>query len=92
MASVRVYTTRICAYCLAAKRLLGARGIAYEEVDVTGNAEARAWLVSVTGHKTVPQIFIDARAIGGYRELCALDGSGELTAMLTGAASTATPS
>ena len=61
MASVRVYTTRICAYCFAAKRLLGARGIAYDEVDVTGDAEARTRLVSTTGRKIVPQIFIGPR-------------------------------
>jgi glutaredoxin 3 len=82
MAVVRVYTTRVCAYCVAAKRLLSARGVAYEEVDVTGDAEARAWLVSVTGRKTVPQIFIDARPIGGYRELVALTRSGQLSALL----------
>jgi glutaredoxin 3 len=80
MAPVRVYTTRICAYCIAAKHLLGARGIAYEEVDVTGDAEARAWLAKVTDRKTVPQIFIGSHPIGGYKELVALDRSGQLIA------------
>ncbi len=63
---------------MAAKRLLGARGVAYEEVDVTGNASARAWLLETTRRRTVPQIFVGDRPIGGYRELAALDRSGEL--------------
>ena len=82
MAEVRVYTTRFCAYCVAAKRLLRARGIPYEEVDVTSDATMRAWLVEKTGRKTVPQIFVDAEPIGGYKELAALASSGRLTAML----------
>ena len=80
--AVTIYTTRVCAYCLAAKRLLGARGIAYEEIDVTGDAAKRAWLVRETGRRTVPQIFLRERPLGGYKELRALDQSGELAAML----------
>jgi glutaredoxin 3 len=82
MPEVRVYTTRFCAYCVAAKRLLGARHIAYDEIDVTRDDASRAWLVEKTGRKTVPQIFVGARAIGGYQELVALDRSGRLAAML----------
>jgi glutaredoxin 3 len=82
MPEVRVYTTRFCAYCVAAKRLLRAQGIPYEEVDVTGDATMRAWLVETTGRKTVPQIFVAAESIGGYQELVALVRSGRLTAML----------
>jgi glutaredoxin 3 len=78
MADVRVYTTRLCGYCVMAKRLLRARGIAYEEIDVTGDAAARDWLVERTGRKTVPQIFIEGKPIGGYVELVALDRSGQL--------------
>ena len=83
MSDVTIYTTRICAYCFAAKRLLGKRNIAYEEIDVSGDSGKRAWLVEVTGgRKTVPQIFIRGRSIGGYDELSALDRSGELASML----------
>jgi glutaredoxin 3 len=82
MAEVRVYTTRFCAYCGAAKRLLRARAVAYEEVDVSGDAAMRARLVELTGRKTVPQIFVDGRPIGGYEELVALDRSGHLIATL----------
>lgn len=78
MDDVRIYTTTYCGYCVAAKRLLSNRGIPYEEIDVTGDHDARTWLVQVTGRRTVPQIFIGERAIGGYTELKALDTQGRL--------------
>jgi glutaredoxin 3 len=79
---VRIYTTRTCAYCVAAKRLLGARGVAFEEIDVTGDDAQRAWLVKTTGMRTVPQIFIRDKSIGGYHALASLDRSSHLGAML----------
>jgi glutaredoxin 3 len=83
MSDVTIYTTRICPYCIAAKRLLGARRIPYEEIDVTGDQAKRGWLVEITGgRKTVPQIFIRGQSIGGYDELAALDRSGQLASML----------
>jgi glutaredoxin 3 len=86
MSDVTIYTTRICAYCFAAKRLLSARKIAYEEIDVSGDQDKRQWLVQVTGgRKTVPQIFIRGQSIGGYEELKALDQSGQLAPMLQAA-------
>ncbi|HEY8078002.1 MAG TPA: glutaredoxin 3 [Labilithrix sp.] len=75
---VRIYSTLICPYCIRAKALLNAKGIPYENVDVTGNPAMRAWLVQQTGRRTVPQIFIGEEAIGGFDELRALDRSGEL--------------
>jgi glutaredoxin 3 len=84
MSDVTIYTTLVCPYCMAAKRLLGARQIPYEEIDVTGDTAKRAWLVEVTGgRKTVPQIFIRGQSIGGYDELAALDNSGELALKVT---------
>ena len=71
-AEVVIYTTRICGYCVAAKRLLEREGFSYEEVDVSGDSEKRAWLVEVTGRRTVPQVFITGDPIGGYTELRAL--------------------
>jgi glutaredoxin 3 len=82
MAEVKIYTTRVCSYCVAAKRLLAARGVAYEEIDVTGDDAQRAWLVQTTGRRTVPQIFIGGEAVGGYDDLALLDRSGRLKAML----------
>jgi glutaredoxin 3 len=75
---VRVYSTLICPHCVRAKALLRQRGIAYENVDVTGDAAARAWLASRTGRRTVPQVFIGDEPIGGFQELRALAESGEL--------------
>jgi len=85
MASVKIYTRRWCGYCTAALRLLSSKGIAFEEIDTTGNHELRRWLKDVTGRSTVPQIFIDSRAIGGYDDLRALERTGELDRLLTGA-------
>jgi glutaredoxin 3 len=61
-----------------AKRLLEARRIAYDEIDVGGDAALRADLVRRTGRRTVPQIFIDGDPIGGFDELAALDASTRL--------------
>ena len=63
---------------MRAKQLLAERGIPYEEIDVEDDDELRVDLVRRTGRRTVPQIFIDGRAIGGYEELAALDTSGGL--------------
>ena len=82
MTDVKIYTTRTCPYCIAAKRLMGKRQIPYEEIDVSGDPDKRAWLVEVTGRRTVPQIFIGGKSIGGYDELAALDGAGKLAPML----------
>jgi glutaredoxin 3 len=81
-AAVTIYTTRVCPYCFAAKRLLQARGIAYDEIDVTADPAKRAWLVEATGRRTVPQVFIGTEAIGGYDDLSALDASGALRTKL----------
>lgn len=82
MPRVEVYTTAMCPYCVRAKRLLAARGIAYEEIDVGADAELRAEVVERSGgRRTVPQIFIDGEAIGGYDELAALDAAGKLAGL-----------
>ncbi len=78
MARIEVYTTPVCPYCVRAKRLLQARGIAYEEFDVADDPELRADIIERSGRRTVPQIFIDGDPIGGFEELALLDASGEL--------------
>jgi glutaredoxin 3 len=82
MATVRIYTRRGCGYCDAAIELLHDKGIAFDEIDATGDATLRRWLAGVTGRTTVPQIFIDGTPIGGYTDLAALDRRGELDRML----------
>ena len=81
-----MYTTLICPYCIRAKMLLKAKKVTWEEIDVSGDHEARAWLVKTTGRRTVPQIFINDESIGGFEELRALDRAGELDKKLSVAA------
>jgi glutaredoxin 3 len=83
IANVKVYTTLVCPYCIRAKALLKKRDVPYEEIDVSRDAEKREWLVVASGgRRTVPQIFIDDKPIGGSDELHALDRSGELEKLL----------
>jgi glutaredoxin 3 len=81
-ADVVIYRTRICPYCIAAKRLLKKKGAAFREIDVSGDQERRKWLLEATRHRTVPQIFINDRAIGGFKELALLEWRGELDGLL----------
>jgi glutaredoxin 3 len=82
IAEVKVYTTQTCPYCYRAKALLKKRDVPYEEIDVSRDEEKRRWLVEASGMRTVPQIFIDGKSIGGSDELHALDKSGELDKLL----------
>ena len=67
---VVIYTTNYCPYCLAAKDLLRAKGVAFTEKDMTGDDAAREKLVAISGGRTtVPQIFVDGKAMGGYDDL-----------------------
>lgn len=84
MSPVQIYTTRLCAYCVAAKRHLERRGVPYEEIDVSHDEAQREWLVEATGRRTVPQIFIGGRPIGGYTDMLELERSGALDALLSG--------
>jgi len=81
-AEVKIYTRKWCGYCTAAERLLRQKGIAFEQIDCTGDQEKRRWLVEVTGRTTVPQIFVNGQPIGGYDDLRALDHRGELDRLL----------
>ena len=78
MTRVKIYTTSSCPFCIRAKRLLEARGIPFEEIDVGNDDALREEIIQRTGRRTVPQIFIDERSIGGFEELAALDAAGEL--------------
>ena len=78
MATVQMYTTRWCGYCVRAKTLLESRGIEFNEIVLDDDPEFRRRLIDLTGSWTVPQIVIDGRPIGGYTELWQLDRAGEL--------------
>jgi glutaredoxin 3 len=83
MASVEIYTRKYCSYCHFAKELLSRKGVAFHEIDVTGDADIRRQMTERThGRSTLPQIFIGAKHIGGCDELYALDDAGELDPLL----------
>lgn len=82
MACVVIYTTTYCPYCRLAKSLLKNKQIPFTEVNVERNDKKRAWLVNATGQKTVPQIFINDKPVGGYVELKDLESTGELDKLL----------
>jgi glutaredoxin 3 len=80
---VIVYSQPFCGYCTAAKRLLQQKGVDVTEIDVMLEAGRRTEMIERSGgRRTVPQIFIDGRHIGGYDDLSALDRSGELDRLL----------
>ena len=82
MAQVIIYTTNWCPYCNAAKALLRSKSVKFEEIDVTDDPEKRSEMESLSRRRTVPQIFIDGRAIGGYDDARMLDVVGELDKLL----------
>ena len=83
MAEIEIYTTPFCPYCARAKRLLDQKGVAFVEIDLWQFPERRAEMVErAGGRRTVPQLFVDGRAIGGSDELAELERSGELDVML----------
>jgi len=83
MADVVIYTGMLCGYCTAAKRLLSSKGVAFEEINITLNADGRARMLEQSnGARTVPQIFIGGVHVGGCNELYALEDKGELDSLL----------
>ena len=85
-----IYSTPFCGYCAAAKSLLQAKGVAYEEIDLYDEPTRRAEMIERSGRRTVPQIFIGTEHVGGFDDLQALEANGELDGKL--AALTATDS
>ena len=83
MAKVEIYTSMLCSYCHAAKRLLKQKGVAFTEYDVGCDVEKRAKMTELAGGRTsVPQIFINGAHVGGCDELYALERDGKLAGML----------
>jgi len=85
MKPVEIYTTPTCPYCLAAKRLLTKKGVAFTEIDVSRDPDLRqAMMARAGGRRTVPQIFIGGTHVGGSDDIHALDAEGKLDPMLAG--------
>jgi len=81
-AEVVIYRTTTCAYCHHVHRLLESKGVVFTEVDVAGDEGKRRLLLDVTKRRTVPQVFINGKPVGGFDELSRLNRSGELDRLL----------
>ena len=75
---IEIYTTKTCAYCVRAKSLLKNIGLGFTEIDISTDADKAIEIAERSGQRTVPQIFIDGRSIGGFTELAELNAAGEL--------------
>lgn len=83
MAAIRMYCTAVCPYCVAAERLLKSKGVAdIEKIRVDLQPERRAEMMERTGRRTVPQIYIGEKHVGGFDDLSALDAAGGLDPLL----------
>lgn len=85
MQPVEIYSSPLCGFCHAAKRLLNAKGVDFSEVDVLAEPQRRSEMMDrANGRHTVPQIFIGDTHVGGYDDLAALERQGKLDPLLAG--------
>lgn len=86
MKPVEIYTSPLCGFCHAAKRLLDQKGVAYDEIDVLQNPDRKPEMIQrANGGRTVPQIFVGETHVGGCDDLFALERSGKLDPLLDAA-------
>lgn len=85
MPVITMYSTRICPYCQMAERLLKAKGVTdIDKILVDLNPARREEMIEKTGRRTVPQVYIGGKHIGGFDDLSALDKTGDLDRLLSG--------
>lgn len=82
MQKIVIYTTTECPYCVNAKQLLTQKGLAYTEVNIETDTMKRDEMIKLSGRRSVPQIFINDKPIGGFDALSALNASGKLDDLL----------
>jgi glutaredoxin 3 len=83
MPPIKMYCTAVCPYCQMAERLLNKKGVTQiEKIRVDLDPAAREHMMQITGRRTVPQIFIGERHVGGFDDLSALDAAGGLEPLL----------
>ena len=83
MKQVEIYTSPLCGFCSAAKRLLSQKGVTFSEIDVWANPDRKPEMIQrANGGRTVPQIFVGTTHVGGCDELFALERAGKLDALL----------
>jgi glutaredoxin 3 len=81
-ASVVMYSTRFCPYCVRARSLLDSKGVRYSDIGVDGQPELRRQMIERSGRYTVPQIWIGDNHVGGYDDLALLERQGRLDGLL----------
>ncbi len=92
MADVTVYTTKLCGFCFALKRLLESLGVAYTEVPVDGRPDLRQRLAAENdGWRTVPMVFVGDRFLGGFSDVSRLHAEGRLVPLLEEAGAARSP-
>lgn len=82
-AQVIIYTTGYCPYCTRAKSLLSKKAVQFKEIDVSARPDLRSWISERTGQRTVPQVFVNGEALGGFTDIAALDQRGLLDSKLS---------
>ena len=81
-AEVKMYSTRFCPYCIRARMLLDSKGVAYTDIGVDADPQLRREMMSLSGRRTVPQIWIDDLHVGGFDDLASLERQGRLDDLL----------
>jgi len=84
MKKVEIYTRSWCGYCRMAKAMLNQEAISYEEIEISDQAELEQEMIKRSGRTSVPQIFIDDNAIGGFTDLVALSEKVDLRELVDG--------
>lgn len=83
MTKIEIYTSPLCGFCHAAKRLLSSKGVEFDETDILRNPDAKVTMIQrANGGRTVPQIFIDDLHVGGCDDLFDLERAGKLDPLL----------
>ena len=82
MPKIVIYTTASCPYCVNAKKLLDSKALKYSEVAIDTDQIKRDEMMKLSGRRTVPQIFINDKPIGGFDALSALNSSGQLDVLI----------
>jgi len=81
---ITLYTSAVCAYCMAAKQFLRSHHLEWSEVRIDQDPEARARMIEITGRSSVPQIFVGDTHVGGFDDMMALHRAGKFEPLLAG--------
>ena len=82
MAHIKIYSTKVCPYCIRAKQLLDSKDVKYEEIFVDTDMKRMKEMMELSGRRSVPQIFINGQSVGGFDDINALNQKGELDSLL----------